>query len=489
MIRSRIRGYPLALLLLAILTAAALAFAQSPEGPPASGATAAQTPSATASAAPVATASATPHPAGTAAPSSSARATTVYTSGLSPLPNDQRVPAALLPPGSFDPDTGPSTTVFPAQNATLRFNHRFHVTDASGPKLKCVTCHKAVTTSQSVRDNLIPTGEACDTCHSTDHGNLDKVTPGDDEMGQCAFCHVGYKAGDGNLVSPFEPPRANMVFNHAKHVARNIGCPQCHGDVGQLELATRDQLPRMRGCFHCHQQTNSSARGTAKGDCLTCHLTTDGTQAGSAGGAGRMRTVFASGEMLPPRWLHDAAHGPDWIEHHKTVAGNDSQFCANCHKEDFCTDCHDGRVRPRSIHPSDYINMHPIEARMATTKCGSCHNEQSFCLQCHQRLGITMSGPTALRESGRFHPPKEIWSDPPRKPGHHSFEAERNLNACVSCHVERDCVVCHGAQGVGAGFNPHRASFVAGCATQFRRNPRPCFVCHEPGDGALTQCR
>ena len=133
--------------------------------------------------------------------------------------------------------------------------------------------------------------------------------------------------------------------------------------------------------------------------------------------------------------------------------------------------------------------MHAVEARLATQKCTSCHREQSFCLGCHQRLGVSMSGPTGVREPGRFHPPKSEWSEAPRKPGHHSFEAERNLNACVSCHIERDCVVCHGATGVGGGFNPHRASFAAGCNTQFKRNPRPCFVCHEPGDGALAQCR
>ena len=74
------------------------------------------------------------------------------------------------------------------------------------------------------------------------------------------------------------------------------------------------------------------------------------------------------------------------------------------------------------------------------------------------------------------------------RPGHHGFEAERNLNACVSCHIERDCVVCHGALGVGGGFDPHQNGFVAGCKTQFRRNPRPCFVCHEPTDAKLNQC-
>ena len=131
--------------------------------------------------------------------------------------------------------------------------------------------------------------------------------------------------------------------------------------------------------------------------------------------------------------------------------------------------------------------MHAVEGRLATQKCTSCHREQSFCLGCHQRIGVSMSG--ANRDSGRFHPPKAEWSDPPRRPGHHSFEANRNLNACVSCHIERDCVVCHGGQGIGGGFNPHSGNFVGGCATQFKRNPRPCYVCHDPGASVLQRCR
>jgi hypothetical protein len=406
---------------------------------------------------------------------------------MGPMPGDQRVPAQWLPPGSFADDSGPSDVIFPPQEITLRFNHKFHTQEANGPKLKCETCHKGATSSESVNDKLTPSGAVCDSCHMSDHTDANKVTPGDDEEGKCAFCHVGYKDGDGNKVARFELPRANMVFNHKKHVGRNIGCQQCHGAVQELELATRDQMPRMRGCFGCHQMPDSAARGEARSDCLNCHLHTSGGQKESLGG--RMRTAFASGKLLPPRWMKNAAHTPDWIQRHKNVAGNDSQFCANCHKEDFCVECHDGRVRPKNIHPSDYISMHPIEARQASQKCTSCHREQSFCITCHQRLGITMSGPADARMSGRFHPAKEIWSDAPRKPGHHSFEANRNLNACVSCHIERDCVVCHGGAGIGAGFNPHMRGFVGGCATQFKRNPRPCYVCHDPGAGALSQCR
>jgi hypothetical protein len=399
--------------------------------------------------------------------------------GLAPLPNDQRVPRALLPPGAFDVDSGPSDVIFPPQQVTIRFNHTKHVSKEVGAT--CKTCHSGALRSTSVNDALVPTGEVCDACHSTDHTDLAKVKEGDDAMGQCAFCHLGYKKGDGNVVAALALPRANLHFDHKAHVDRNIGCAQCHGAVDQLELATRDQLPRMRGCFGCHQMSDAASRGEAKSACDTCHLRGDrGTL---------IKTMFASGTLMPPRWLHNAEHTPDFIERHKWVAADDSRFCANCHKEDFCADCHDGRVRPRTIHPNDYLNMHAIEARMETERCTSCHREQSFCLDCHMRVGVAESSPPNAKDSGRFHPPKSIWSDPPRRPGHHSFEAERNLNACVSCHTERDCVVCHGALGVGGGFDPHKTGFVGGCATQFRRNPRPCFVCHEPSDGALAQCR
>src|SRR5262249_47365703 len=160
-------------------------------------------------------------------------------------------------------------------------------------------------------------------------------------------------------VAALNLPRANLVFNHKAHVDRNIGCAQCHGAVEQLELATRDQLPRMRGCFGCHQMPDSASRGEAKSSCDTCHLRGEATgNATAGGGTARIRTMFASGTLLPPRWLHNAAHTPDFIDRHKRVAADDSQFCANCHTENYCADCHDGRVRPRSIHPNDYLNMH-----------------------------------------------------------------------------------------------------------------------------------
>ncbi|MBX3234019.1 MAG: cytochrome c family protein [Labilithrix sp.] len=420
-----------------------------------------------------------PVPAPVTTPASAAPAPSAL-GGLYPMPDNTAVPLQWMPPGSFDKDRGPSTAVFPPQKLTIRFNHKLHV---GKEKLRCETCHTKALTSQLASDALLPPPTTCDGCHGTSHGNLDEVLAGDDAAGKCEFCHLGYQPGDGNKVARVSIPPPNMVFNHQKHAARNIKCQQCHGDVQELELATRDSLPRMRGCFGCHQHPDAAARGDAKSSCETCHLK------GGAAEGGRLKTVFASGTMNPPRWMHNAQHAPDFIERHKMVAANDSQFCANCHKEDFCVACHDGRVRPRNIHPADYISMHPIEARLATQRCTSCHREQSFCLSCHQRLGVSMSGPAGVREPGRFHPPKNEWSDAPRRPGHHAFEAMRNLNACVSCHVERDCVICHGGAGIGGGFNPHSAGFAGSCAAQMRRNPRPCLVCHEPGAAVLQRCQ
>ena len=152
-----------------------------------------------------------------------------------------RVPLKWLPPGAFEQDRGPSAAVYPPQKLTLRFNHKFHVEQQ---KLQCKTCHAGATDERVGRRS--PDAEGHHVRRVSRHRRTttsNRVTPGDDASGKCNFCHVGYKEGDGNHVAKFDIPRPNMVFNHKKHAARNINCQQCHGDVQELELATRDQMP------------------------------------------------------------------------------------------------------------------------------------------------------------------------------------------------------------------------------------------------------
>jgi hypothetical protein len=406
------------------------------------------------------------------------------------LPGDAPVPLEDRPPGAYHDDGGPSPVIFPAQKITVRMNHKKHVKELG---FSCTTCHDQAKTSTKSSDSLLPPATRCDGCHGSDHRDFSAVKSDDgDWMSQCGFCHVGYRPKDGNTVARMVMPKPNLRMNHAAHADKNIGCAQCHGEVENLELATRDQLPRMRGCFACHQMPGP-ARGKARGECTNCHTARRG---------GMLVTQFGSGTLVPPRWLHDAGHGPDWIERHRQVAANDSQFCASCHQERFCTDCHDGRVRPRKVHPNDWLSMHPTAARQDEPRCTSCHREQTFCIGCHQRAGVTMSGPYgAYAGRGRFHPPKSVWSDPPRSSQHHAWEAQRNINACVSCHTERDCATCHataarggrggwnGGSFGGQGVNPHPRDFRDRCAGALRKNARPCLVCHDPADSQLRECR
>jgi len=401
-----------------------------------------------------------------------------YKSGLYPMPNDAEVPIALMPPGSAASPM-PSEEIFPPQTVTIRFNHKKHVGEL---KQNCKACHAGAYESDVVSDRLMPKAEQCDACHDVDHSDLKAVKAGTDANGQCVFCHIGSNAGHDGTVARMVLPDANLVFTHKKHLARNIQCGQCHGQVGELEAATRAQLPRMAGCFACHNMSGA-AQGQAKGACTVCH---------TAKPDGRMITAFTTGNLVPPQWMHNAAHTPDFIERHKTVAANDSAFCGSCHTQNECTDCHDGRVRPRKVHPNDWLSMHAQAARQDNPRCTSCHQAQTFCGDCHRRVGVARDTASGNRLAGRrFHPPPAEFTSAPRGPNHHAWEAMRNLNACVSCHTERDCATCHATKGLsgGQGVNPHPIGFRDKCQVAFARNPRPCLVCHQSTDSSVRACQ
>ncbi len=397
--------------------------------------------------------------------------------GLYPMHQNAMVPLKWMPPGSGASPV-PSEEIFPPQALTIRFNHTFHVKKL---KQSCKVCHGEAFKSTSSRDRLMPDRtKTCDNCHDSDHSVLTKVVGGtEDENGKCGFCHIGHDPGKGGQVAKMVIPEPNLRMNHKAHLDRNIQCAQCHGMIDELEMATRDQLPRMAGCFTCHAKSGP-AQGEAKGQCTNCHLTEP---------SGLMLTEFSTGMLQPPTWLHGAAHTPDWINRHKGVAGANSEMCGSCHSNNFCADCHDGKIRPRSVHPNDWISMHAQSARQDNPRCTSCHQMQTFCADCHRRVGVARDTPSANRLAGRrFHPPPQIWTTAPRSARHHSWEAQRNLNACVSCHTERDCATCHASKGVrgGGGVNPHPAGFASQCKLAFSRNPRPCLVCHSSGVG--QQC-
>lgn len=249
-----------------------------------------------------------------------------------------------------------------------------------------------------------------------------------------------------------------------------------------------ERLPRKPKCERCHRG-QGPLDGGASANCTACHESE----------GGRMRTRFHGQLLMPAASTPSLEHGLDWLLRHRDTAGNDPSRCESCHAPHECQACHDGRLRPRRIHPGDWLSSHAVASKQDGQSCGSCHRQQSFCLSCHQRMGLSASGAAAnMAQRGPSHPPPSVWTTGPSGPQHHGIQARRNLAECVSCHQERDCVRCHGRSGNGAeGFSapfgkqmsPHPPGFGVACSSAWSANPRPCLVCHRPDGLELQRCR
>lgn len=353
-----------------------------------------------------------------------------------------------------------SPIVYPEQRIAIRMDHSHE----AHRQLPCVRCHVNATESRRASDLLIPPERACLPCHAE---QIDRASASVD---RCGTCHAGYGEEGAAVVPASRFPTARIRFSHAEHAREGLTCLECHGDVPLSTIASREHLPTMRSCFRCH----GGARPTAPTACATCHATL---------GDGRLRTAFPEGELLPPAWLHGMEHDRDWIVRHRWVGADQGELCASCHSESDCADCHDGRVRPPRVHPNDWLTVHTTAARRNEPRCTSCHTTQTFCNECHSRLGLSPISAPNVRFRGRYHPPDEVWV---RGPALHAREARRSMNACVSCHAEGDCVQCHGALGIGAGINPHPPGFRERCGSARRQNARACIACH--GDDIAALC-
>ena len=242
-------------------------------------------------------------------------------------------------------------------------------------------------------------------------------------------------------------------------------------------------------CLGCHDSSRQKQHASSR--CATCHpVRFDGT----------VETTFSSGILRPSGLLRGDAHTLDFRTHHTAVAQNDEKYCLNCHRQDYCQSCHNGVVKPLDFHGNDYVNRHAIDARRNDPNCSSCHRAQSFCLGCHERLGVvdarTGSGPGFVPFGSRtFHPAGWADASATGNPQHHAWQAQRQLKQCVSCHRQETCLECHGAR-TGAGqfgklqVNPHPMSWASSdrCHALADRNPRMCLQCHAPTDSKALHC-
>jgi len=365
------------------------------------------------------------------------------------------------------PRREPSKVIFPPQELPLRFSHAVHVGQL---EISCEFCHDQAPSSQSSVDNLMPTEAACRSCHAIDRSRPGKEVAAGAPPARCDACHVGFEQG---RVARVTIPPPNLKFSHKRHVDQGQSCISCHGDLAGegVGLATRMQLPRMEQCLDCHNRK----RGLRA--CTTCHL----AEAGA-----RMRTDYPNGALVPSGSLRGDAHDLAFRSNHRAAAQADAGYCENCHQQTFCTDCHNGVVKPMDFHVGDYIALHSIDARRDQGQCGSCHRLQTFCTGCHARSGVSADARVSefgadnpLGVGPHYHPPGWAAFDG-RTASHHAFEAQRNIRTCASCHREEDCLDCHSRQTGSAGINPHPRGWAGSwrCKSLQQRAGRMCQRCH-----------
>ncbi|MBI3189409.1 MAG: cytochrome c3 family protein, partial [Ignavibacteriales bacterium] len=247
----------------------------------------------------------------------------------------------------------------------LKFSHSFHVKNQGAA---CTDCHNLESSSTISTGSLLPVHEQCQTCHE------EKIT------NECAFCHT-----DPSNIVPMEIREQELMFSHEQHIVQGMKCETCHSGVEDVEYAASATMPSMETCMNCHEENRVAM------NCETCH------------------TNFYS--LIPENHLEG-----DFKKSHKelTRIGMLDVSCSTCHTESFCQDCHTGielqafkssgnlmaepsprtsakdspkQLRLQQVHALNYRFTHGIDAKSKALDCTTCHEQQSFCSECHQAGG------------------------------------------------------------------------------------------------------
>ena len=117
------------------------------------------------------------------------------------------------------------------------FSHQHHV---AGLGIDCRFCHATVETAA---DAGMPPTYTCMTCHSQVWTNAAMLEP------------VRRSLADDR---PLQWHRVTdlpdyVYFNHGIHIAKGVGCAECHGDVADMPLLRKVATMTMQFCLDCHR--------------------------------------------------------------------------------------------------------------------------------------------------------------------------------------------------------------------------------------------
>jgi hypothetical protein len=130
----------------------------------------------------------------------------------------------------------------------ISFSHRVHATDK---EIDCFYCHPYGERSMNTG---LPSVEKCLGCHNyiiPEHEEILKLK-GYDERGENIPWERVYYNPD------------HVFFPHFRHLAKNVRCQECHGEVEQADRLHQVTF-YMGFCIGCHKKRNASR------ECTACH--------------------------------------------------------------------------------------------------------------------------------------------------------------------------------------------------------------------------
>lgn len=119
----------------------------------------------------------------------------------------------------------------------IPFSHKHHVGDDG---LDCRYCHTTVETGASAG---LPSTGICLSCHSQLYTDQKVLAP------------LRESARTGRPIAWRRVHRLPdfVYFDHSVHLARGVGCIECHGRVDQMPLTWRAVPLQMQWCIGCHR--------------------------------------------------------------------------------------------------------------------------------------------------------------------------------------------------------------------------------------------
>jgi len=123
----------------------------------------------------------------------------------------------------------------PAQ--PVPFSHRHHAGDLG---IDCTYCHTSV--AEGPHAGLPPT-YTCMTCHS-------QIWTGAPMLAPVRTSLAENKPLDWNRVAVLPE---YVFFRHDIHIAKGVGCVECHGRVDKMALTYRAKPLTMQFCLDCHR--------------------------------------------------------------------------------------------------------------------------------------------------------------------------------------------------------------------------------------------